>query len=137
VVRNHIGACKRDSSRAKLVLDEELTQVLQAWRKLSEFTKPEDWVFASPYRAGEMPYNLPNMMRRTIKPAMRAVGITGVAWHAFRHSVKSWLDEAGVPLGVQKDMLRHSDISTTANIYGHTLSPAMREAQGKIGKLVQ
>jgi integrase len=137
VLRNHIGTCKRDASRARLVLDEELTEVLKAWRKLSEFTKETDWVFASPYSAGEMPYCMPNMMRRTIKPAMRAVGITGAAWHAFRHSVKSWLNEAGVPLGVQKDMLRHSDISTTANIYGHTLSPAMREAQSKIGKIVQ
>lgn len=137
VLRNHIGTCKREASRAKLVLDSELAEVLKAWRKLSQFTKDSDWVFASPYSAGEMPYCMPNMMRRTIKPAMRAVGISGAAWHAFRHSVKSWLNAEGVPLGVLKDMLRHSDIGTTANVYGHTLSPAMREAQSKIGKLVQ
>ena len=137
VLRNHIGTCKRDPSRARLPLDQELAEVLKAWRKLSEFTKEADWVFASPYSAGEMPYCMPNMMRRTIKPAMRAVGISGAAWHAFRHSVKSWLNAEGVPLGVLKDMLRHSDISTTANVYGHTHSPAMRDAQSKIGKLVQ
>jgi integrase len=36
------------------------------------------------------------------------------------------LDAKGVPVGLQKDLLRHSDVSTTMNRYGRALQPDMR-----------
>jgi integrase len=45
-------------------------------------------------------------------------------WHrgqnqqGYRHSYRSWLDEIGVPLTVQKELMRHATIQTTINIYG-------------------
>ncbi len=50
-----------------------------------------------------------------------------VVWHAFRHSYRAWLDDNGTPLGIQKDLMRHADIKTTANVYGAALPESMRE----------
>jgi integrase len=49
-----------------------------------------------------------------------------VTWHGLRHSCRTWLDAKGVPVGLQKDLLRHADISTTMNRYGRSLQPDMR-----------
>ena len=50
--------------------------------------------------------------------------------------VKTWLNDNGTPLGVQKDLMRHANISTTANVYGAAMDPSMREANSKLVKMV-
>jgi len=37
-------------------------------------------------------------------------------------------------VGVQKDLLRHADVSTTMNVYGHALSADMRKSHNKMVK---
>jgi len=37
---------------------------------------------------------------------------------------------------VQQELLRHSDIRTTMNIYTHTVSPALREANSKVVRMI-
>jgi integrase len=48
--------------------------------------------------------------------------IGDIGWHTFRHSYRSWLDEAGAPLTVQKKLMRHASIQTTMNIYGKAMT---------------
>jgi hypothetical protein len=42
----------------------------------------------------------------------------------------------GMRLGIQKDSMRHTNISTTANVYGAGVLPAMREANSKTVRMV-
>ena len=46
----------------------------------------------------------------------------------FRHSYRSWLDETGAPLTVQKELMRHASIQTTMNIYGKAMTDTKRQA---------
>ena len=40
-------------------------------------------------------------------------------------------------MGITKELMRHSQISTTINVYGTgTITPAKREAQETIGRLL-
>ena len=43
--------------------------MLEDWRKISEFKADSDWVWASPFVAGEMPYYLNAVQRDYIIPA--------------------------------------------------------------------
>jgi hypothetical protein len=45
--------------------------------------------------------------------------------HTFRHSYRMWIDAIGTPVGVQQKLMRHSDIRTTMNIYGHAATEDM------------
>jgi integrase len=56
----------------------------------------------------------------------------GIGWHTFRHTYRSWLDDTGAPVGVQQKLMRHSQISTTMNVYGNALMEAKREANTKV-----
>lgn len=41
-----------------------------------------------------------------------------VGRHTFRRSYRSWLDEGGAAIAVQKELMRHASIQTTMNVYG-------------------
>ncbi|MDP8990483.1 MAG: tyrosine-type recombinase/integrase [Acidobacteriota bacterium] len=55
--------------------------------------------------------------------------------HTFRHSYRSWLDETGAPLTVQK-LMRHASIQTTMNIYGKAMTDSKRQAHSKVVEMV-
>ena len=68
-----------------------------------------------------------NLYKATLKAAQRA-GVEGVAVHTLRHSAAvAWL-ESGVHIKAVADLLGHSSISVTGDVYGHTSDTAARAA---------
>jgi integrase-like protein len=53
---------------------------------------------------------------------------TTIRFHDLRHSCATLLLAQGVPLVVVRDTLGHTQISTTADIYGHVLPDTHRQA---------
>jgi len=49
-----------------------------------------------------------------------------IGWHTFRHSYRSWMNDAGATPEQQRDLMRHTDIATTLNIYGGTFAEPLR-----------
>ena len=127
---------KTKYSNAGMPLDPALAEVLDNWRRKSLFKNPEDWVFASPYRAGRMPWDPWSLARRHIIPAAIRCGIGRIGWHSFRHSFRTLLDETGAPMKVQQELMRHADIRTTMNVYGKAMDASKREAHGKVVRMV-
>jgi integrase len=50
----------------------------------------------------------------------------------FRHSYRSWMDDTGAPLTVQKELMRHASIQTTMNVYGKAMTDTKRHAHSKV-----
>jgi len=59
--------------------------VLLNWQRKTLFKNPEDWVFASPFVKGKMPWYPWGVERRHIIPAGIRCGIGRIGWHSFRH----------------------------------------------------
>ena len=93
-------------------------------------------IFASPFKAGTMPWQPWRVQQRHIAPAAVRCGIGHIGWHTFRHTFRSLLDETGARLKVQQELMRHADIRTTMNIYGKAMEKSKREAHGKVVRLV-
>jgi integrase len=90
------------------------------------FSTPDGWLFANPVTA--RPYHQEEIQKTRIRKAGVATGIGGdIGWYTFRHSYRSWLDETGAPLTVQKELMRHASIQTTMNIYGKTMTDSKRQ----------
>jgi integrase len=134
--RGSIDETKNTSSKAKLPLHPTLAGLLLAWREKRKDEEEEEceWLFANPYTG--MPYMSPSLQQRWIRPAGEALGIEGLGFHSLRHSYRSWLDNAGVAPGVTKDLMRHSAIATTFNVYGRALSPEKREGNRKVVEML-
>jgi integrase len=64
------------------------------------------------------------MMTDHVKPAAQRAAIgRNIGWHTFRHMFSSILHNAGTNMAVQKELLRHADISTTMNMYTQAVNP--------------
>jgi integrase len=126
---------KTEASAAELPVDDDLIQLLLDWRGKSQFNRDRDWVWASPHRGGEMPYHFQSMQKEHIVPASVRAGLGKIGWHTFRHTYRSWLNAEGTPLGVQQNLMRHSNINTTTN-YGAGVVDAMREFNSRVVKRV-
>ena len=62
----------------------------------------------------------PRNLLRTVETAARKAGIEDVGAHTMRYSAAvSWL-ESGVHIKAAADLLGHSSISITGDLYGHT-----------------
>jgi integrase len=113
---------------------DELLDVLKLWRQLTQFAGENDWIFASPVKLGRQPLSYSHVWETRDNASERA-GIGHVSSHIFRHTYRTWLDSTGSPIGVQKQLMRHSDIRTTMNIYGDAITADMRRAQEKVAAL--
>jgi integrase len=136
IVDTVVSDVKTEYSRAGMPLDPALADVLLHWQRTTEFNMPDDWIFASPFKGGTMPWQPWKVQQRHIGPAAVSCGIGRIGWHTFRHTFRSLLDETGAPLKVQQELMRHADIRTTMNIYGKTMEKSKREAHGKVVRLV-
>jgi len=98
------------------------------------YTKPDDWVWASPHKKGIQPYWLTTLMRYFIHPAAKAVGIEKcIGWHTFRHTL---IKSLGVDAKVVQELLRHASFKTTMDSYTQALSEPKRQAQNALADLI-
>ncbi len=115
---------KTDASGGELPVHPRLCGILAEWK--SRQKHEHSWVFASA-KTGS-PYSDATILNKYLKPAAKRLGIKGLGWHTFRHSYKTWMASAKVEPAQMKDLMRHSDIATTMNVYGKTLTEEMRTA---------
>ena len=87
--------------------------------------------------ATSRPFHQDTIQQKHIRPAAVKAGLgEGIGWHTFRHSYRSWLDDTGAPLSVQKDHMRHASILTTGNISGKAMADSKRDANSKVVQMV-
>jgi integrase len=137
IVDGVVGDVKTKYSQSGLPLDPALAEILFSWKRTSQFGREEDWVFASPQKAGELPLRSTAVLANHIKPAAILAGLgRNVGWHTFRHTYSSLLRQLGVDLKVQQELLRHADIRTTMNVYTQAVSEQKRAAHSKVVRMV-
>jgi len=132
IVSGRVDDVKTEYSEAPLPLDPALAEVIFEWRRKTEFSADSNFVFASPYMAGEKPYTPWNMQHNQLSPAAVKAGLGPIGWHTLRHTYRAWLGDNGEPLTVQKELMRHASIQTTLNTYGGGMMESMREAHGRV-----
>lgn len=130
IVRQRVDDVKTESSRKPMPVDATILEVLKAWKQTTRFGADGDWIFASPFKLGRLPWSYPWVWRVFQKAAADA-GIPKLGTHSLRHSYRSWLDAVGTPLAVQQKLMRHSDIRTTMS-YGDVVTDEMTVAASKI-----
>jgi len=129
VVNGKTGDTKTEASRKALPVDPRLVAPLAELRKRSLHKSPQDWVFAN--RAGR-PRGQQNILQRHLRPAAVRAGIGKIGWHTFRHSYSTMLRAAGADIKVQQELLRHSTIQSTMNVYTQAVPEQKRAANSVV-----
>ena len=141
VVEMVTGKVKTEASQKTVPLDDFMIEELLAWYRITPYQKPEDWVFASDSpragaRRGKQPYWPMTIMRMFIKPAAKRLGIGNISWHTFRHTYSCLLHANGEDPKVVQELLRHSSIKVTMDIYTQAVTSAKRKAQSRVVELI-
>ena len=91
----------------------------------------EDFVFPSTIGTR---WNLANFRHR-FQEACRTAKIGAWTPHELRHTTASWLIARGVSMKVVGELLGHSGISVTADVYGHLFGPS-KEVADVLGSIL-
>jgi integrase len=79
----------------------------------------------------------PGNLHRRFKIVLKRAGLPAtIQFHDLRHSCATLLLAQGVPLVIVRDTLGHTQISTTADIYGHVLPETHRDAVDSLDALL-
>jgi integrase len=136
IVDGVVDDVKTKYSKAGLPLDPALAGLMLRWKAQSDFTRDEDWVFASWRTLGKKPLRSTSVLENVLKPAAEGVGLGLIGWHTFRRTFSTLLRGNGEDIKVQQELMRHADIRTTMNLYTQANSDQKRQAQGKIVQMV-
>jgi len=74
----------------------------------------------------------PSNFRRVFTRVTQSVGIEGCHPHELRHTAASLMLSRGVPLHIVADVLGHSSIAVTKDVYGHLVAGERRKATDAI-----
>ena len=130
---------KTASSRRKIVLSSFLIDVLTQHRAKQEKerqTVGSTWqehglVFCN-RRGGILN---PDSLRKWFQGKLVQAGLPSMRFHDLRHSAATLLLEMGVHVKVVSELLGHSTITTTLDIYSHVLPSIQRDAIDKLSNM--
>ncbi|MGH9545153.1 MAG: tyrosine-type recombinase/integrase, partial [Terriglobales bacterium] len=141
VVEMVTGNVKTEASKKAVPLDDFLIKELLAWHNITPYKRPGDWVFASDSsragaKRGKQPYWPSTIMRHFIQPVAKELGIGDISWHTFRHTYSTLLHDNGEDPKVVQELLRHSSIKVTMDVYTQAVTATKRKAQAKVVEML-
>jgi integrase len=132
-----VGPCKTESSQKPVPLHPLLAEALAQWREHCSYRNSDHWIFASSRHRGRKPYWGQAILLRYVRPAARRLGIQKrIGWHTFRHTYSTLLRSVGTEFKVMQELLRHSSLRSTLDIYTQAITPAKHAAQAAVLALV-
>jgi len=120
---------KTKSSQRVLPISSALRRVLENQHSRINPTTPGDLIFQTPTGT---PLNDKNLYNRELAPACDRIGQPRVSWHSFRHTHQTLLHDSDASLKTSQELLGHSDLETTLNVYTHTVSDSQKNAVERV-----
>ena len=137
IVHGFVGSCKTESSQKPVPIHPRVCKAPVQWKEHTPYRQPEDWIFANPHSYGAQPYWGQSILHKYLRPAARELGIeTLFGWHTFRHTYSTLLRSVGTEFKVMQELLRHSTIRSTLDVYTQAITPAKQNAQAAVMSLV-
>ncbi len=132
-----VGRCKTEASQKPVPVHPILAAALTEWRDRCRHREADDWVFANEHHRGRHPYWGQAILRTIVRPVAVKVGIKKwIGWHTFRHTYSTLLRSVGAEFKVMQELMRHSSLRSTIDIYTQAVTPAKRAAQAAVLSLV-
>jgi integrase len=78
-----------------------------------------------------------NLLRRSYQPLLGRARLPKVRFHDLRHSTASLLGSLGVPAKVIQEIMGHSQIGVTMDVYSHTMPGMQADAMARLNDLLQ
>ncbi len=78
----------------------------------------------------------PKVFYNQYKTLLDRAGLESISLHALRHTAATLMLEAGIPAKTVQEILGHSSISTTLDVYGHVTPKMQNDAAQKMNEII-
>ena len=137
IVYGVVGPCKTESSQKPVPVHPTVLNALMEWRQVCRYDKSGDWVFSSRRHRGRTPIWGQAILRRFVRPVAHCAGIQKqFGWHTSRRTYSTLLRSVGTEFKVMQELLRHSTLRSTLDVYTQAITPAKHAAQAAVLSLV-
>jgi integrase len=119
-----------DASARQIPLSAAAMQLMADWRARAKDVQQDRLVFST--WSGK-PISPNNVLRQQVYPACAALGLKRVSWLTLRRTYSSWAHEKGVPGKVVAQLMGHTKVDTTLNVYTQVIDGALRAAVDRVG----
>jgi integrase len=109
-------------------------KIRQAEERLAAGSQWQDGGLVFPNTLGK-PLD-PHELHNGFKALLNKAGLPNIRFHDLRHSAASLMLAQGIPLRSIQDILGHSSIALTANLYAHVGEQLRREAAGAMDSII-
>jgi integrase len=128
VSRRDVDTPKTEKSLRTAALPGGLQRELKEWLALSPDVGPDGWLF--PSENLKTPMGADNMMARSIRPRLKAVGLGWVDYRVMRRTHSTLMKERGVDPKLVADQQGHG-VDVNLNVYTQTtLSNRLKAVEG-------
>jgi integrase len=124
-----VGSPKSRKSLRKIPLPDFLFVMLK--KHVGEYEE-EDYI----YSGNQFPYD-PRRFQKLYKRILTDAGVTDRKFHAIRHTFATRALELGIDIKTISELLGHSSVSITLNIYAHSLMEQKKVAIEKFNALYE
>jgi integrase len=137
-VHGHMGEPKTKASKAPVPLHSLLAESMQSWQQESPYSQPTDWVFPSRKLKGRKPRCANMLVEDYLRPAAEKAEVLlkddprRFGYHNLRHSLASFLVRSKTDVKTVQNLLRHSNVKTTLQLYAHSVTEDRLAAQGQV-----
>jgi integrase len=137
-LQGRVGEPKTDASAAPVPMHPLLGEAMLRWRVETPYAGESDWVFASFKLHGRQPGEGNMIGADYLRPAAVRAGVLAVGdkrrfgWHNFRHSLASFLVASGTDTKTVQELMRHSKVQTTLDLYSQSMPTERMVAQGSM-----
>jgi integrase len=121
---------KTEAGTRRIPLSDTALTLIAEWKAHVEDVKPDALMFSTSAGTPILPNNV---VRRSIFPACKRLGLPRAKWLTFRRTYSSWSHDRGVPGKVVAQLMGHANVDTTLNVYTQVLDGSLREAVDKVG----
>lgn len=135
-----IAPVKTDYSRRKITLATTTVEVLRSHRarqleeRLAMGPAWEDWELVFCTTVGT-PLNGKNLLQRGLRPILKRADLPPLRVHDLRHTCATLLLLQGVHPKIVSEMLGHSSVAITLQVYSHVLPDMQKQATEAMDRL--
>jgi integrase len=116
-----------------------LAEAMKTWKQESPYSQSGDWVFPSFKLKGKQSRCANMLVEDYLRPAAVKAGVLAkdddshrFGFHNLRHSLASYLVRSKSDPKTVQNLLRHSNVKTTLQLYAHSVSDDRLAAQGQM-----
>jgi integrase len=112
-------------------IPKELADDLWLWRRESKHSKPDNFIF--PNRSGKGGFIDPQNYRRKMRTLGEKLGLPKLTFQVIRRTIATLGQKKVTPKDIQ-GVLRHSRLSTTADVYMQEIPESVKATVGAINQ---